>query len=110
MKMLLITAVAMALSGGAAFSQDHGDHHPAGSPIGGGPMNMAGTPSADMGEHCAMLMDDKREAMPMQEGQVGQPGGAHQMKTPTEAELKAMRERCATMMAPSKEPAAPPKP
>lgn len=102
MKTLLFAMAAAALMAGPALAQEH-EHPPADKPMGMDAM----TPE-QMHEHCKAMMGGKMQGHPRHDHTADKMGHAPHAKPPTEAEMKAMHERCAAKMADEKKPEEPP--
>jgi hypothetical protein len=103
MKTLLASAAALALAAAPAFAQDeHKAHHP--DAASSASMDMSKMTPEEMHKHCAMLMGGKMQGAPKHDHSADKLGHAPATKKPTEAEMKAMHEKCAAIMAETKKP------
>lgn len=112
MKTLLINiAAAIALAAAPAFAQDHAAHHPQGATpaakSAAEPMDMANMTPEQMHRHCAAMMGGEMQGAPKHDHSADKLGHAPARKAPTEAEMKAMHDKCAAMMAEHRPPATP---
>lgn len=104
MKTFLAAAAAFSLFAAPAFAENEHKAHPA---------DAASTAAADMSKmtpeemhkHCAALMGGKMEGRPKHDHAADKLGHAPATTKPTEAEMKAMHEKCAAKMTDAKKPA-----
>jgi len=100
MKIIFAAAAAAALFAAPALAQDkHTDHHAAA--VAEAPMDMSNMTPEEMHKHCSMMMGGRMQGTPKHDHSADK-GSAPAMKAPTEAEMKAMHEKCATVMAKAK--------
>lgn len=104
----IAAAAAMAFAAAPALAQDHAAQHPEAAAA-SKPMDMANMTPEQMHKHCAMMMGGKRPGTPEHDHSADKPGHAPAATPPTDAETKAMRDKCADMMAATKTPAEPAK-
>lgn len=110
MKTFAIAAIAaLAMSAPPALAQDHAAHHPEATAPADRPMDMSKMTPEEMHKHCAMMMGGKMQGEAKHDHAADKLGHAPSKKAPTEAEMKAMHDKCAAAMA-DKPAAAPPKP
>lgn len=102
---LLIAAAALALAATPVLAQDA--HHPEAAAA-AKPMDMDKMTPEQMHKHCAMAMGGKMQGAQKHDHAADKLGHAPATTPPTEAEMKAMHDRCAEKMA-VKTPAAPAK-
>ncbi len=93
MKMIPAVLAAATLCAAPAFAQD--DHK----------ADMSKMTPAEMHKHCSMMMGAKMQGTPKHDHSADKLGHAPATKKPTEAEMKAMHEKCAAIMAEAKKPA-----
>jgi len=109
MRIILAAAAAIALSGAPALAQErHDDHHPDGASS--APMDMSKMTAEEMHRHCAAMMGGEMQGRPNHNHTSDKLGHAPTHKPPSEAEMKAMHEKCAAMMSEDTNEAAPAKP
>jgi hypothetical protein len=113
MKTFLIALTAAAALGAApALAQDHAEHHAtAATTTATAPkaMDMANMTPEELHKHCSMMMGGKMAGKPKHDHAADKLGHAPATTPPTEAEMKAMHEKCAAVMSEQKTDA-PPKP
>ncbi|MCX7586348.1 hypothetical protein [Phenylobacterium sp. 58.2.17] len=100
MRTAILTALAaLALASAPALAQDeHKAHHPeAATPTTMADMSKM-TPE-ELHKHCSMMMGGKMQGTPKHDHPADKLGHAPAMKKPTEAEMKAMHDKCAAVMA-----------
>ena len=103
MNTVLAMGVAIALATtGAAFAQEHGSHHP--DAAAGAQTDMSKMTPDELHKHCSMLMGGKMQGAPKHDHTADKLGHAPATKKPTEAEMKAMHEKCAASMKDHKKP------
>jgi len=104
MKTILAAVAALALSTVPAMAQDdHKAHHPEGA--GGATMaDMSKMSPEELHKHCSMMMGGKMQGTPKHDHSADKLGHAPATKKPTEAEMKAMHEKCAAVMGQPKKP------
>ena len=108
MKVILAAMAAAALSAVPAMAQDeHKAHHPDAAAT--DTMDMSKMTPEEMHKHCSMLMGGKMQGTPKHDHSSDKMGHPPSYKAPTDAEMKAMHEKCAAIMA-EKKGAAPAKP
>ena len=105
---LVVAIAALALAAAPALAQDHAAHHPDAAAA-SKPMDMKTMTPEQMHKHCAIMMGGKMQGGPKHDHSADKLGQAPATNPPTEAEMKAMHDKCADMMAPTK-PSAPAKP
>jgi hypothetical protein len=105
---LIIAAAMMAFAAGPALAQDHAAHHPEGAAA-SKPMDMSKMTPEQMHKHCALVMGGKMQGPPKHDHSADKLGHAPATTPPTNAEMKAMHDRCAAMMAAKTPTAAPAK-
>ena len=102
MKIILAAVAIAALSAPPALAQeDHKAHHPDAA---------TSTTMADMSKmtpkelhkHCSMMMGGKMQGTPKHDHSADKLGHAPATTKPTEAEMKAMHDKCAAVMAEAK--------
>ncbi len=103
MKMIPALLAAAALCSAPAFAQDHSDHKNH-QPAGTSSMDMSKLTPEEMHKHCSTMMGAKMQGAPKHDHSADKLGHASAMKKPTEAEMKAMHEKCAAVMAQGKKP------
>jgi hypothetical protein len=97
MKIILAAFAAAALSAAPALAQDaHKDHHPGAAAS--TPADISKMTPDELHKHCSMVMGGKMQGAPKHDHAADKLGHAPQMKAPTEAEMKAMHEKCEAMM------------
>jgi hypothetical protein len=111
-KTLLATAAAaLALIAGPALAQtDHAAGDAANSAGAAKPMDMSKMTPEEMHKHCSMIMGGKMQGQPKHNHSSDKLGHAPTFNKPSDAEMKAMHEKCAAMMADAKKAPAPAKP
>jgi hypothetical protein len=108
MKIMLIALAAASLSVAPALAQEgHAAHHPEGA---ANSMDMSKMTPEELHKHCSLIMGGKMQGTPKHDHTAEKLGHAPTMKPPTEAEMKAMHEKCAAVMAADKKAAPPAKP
>ena len=105
---LMIAAAAAVAFAAPALAQDHAAHHPEGAAT-SKPTNMEKMTPEQMHKHCAMVMGGKMQGPPKHDHAADKLGHAPATTPPTDAEMKAMHDKCADMMAAKTAPAAPAK-
>ncbi len=100
MKIVLSLLAVAALCATPAFAQDHKDH----SPSGASSMDMSKMTPEEMHKHCSSMMGAKMKGAPKHDHSADKLGHVPATKKPTEAEMKAMHEKCAAVMAQAKKP------
>lgn len=106
MKTLSIATFTLSLLAAPALAQDHAAHHPESPAPAAKPMDMDKMTPDEMHAHCAQLMGGKMHGPPKHDHTADKLGHAPATTPPTEADMKAMHDNCAAMMADHK--AAPP--
>ena len=102
--MIAAAAAAMAFAAVPALAQDHAAHHPEGAAA-SKPMDMSKMTPEQMHKHCAMVMGGKMQGPPKHDHAADKLGHAPATTPPTDAEMKAMHDKCADMMAATAAPA-----
>lgn len=98
MRTVLLAIAAAALCTAPALSQDqHKPHQPAAAA--GATMDMSKMTPEEMHKHCSMMMGGKMQGAPKHDHNADKLGHAPASKAPTEAEMKAMHDKCAAVMA-----------
>lgn len=101
MRTILTALAALTLSTAPAMAQtEHKDHHP--DAAAGAGMDMSKMTPEQMHKHCAMVMGGKMQGAPKHDHTADKLGHAPATKAPTEAEMKAMHDKCSAMMADEK--------
>lgn len=102
MKTFLAIGAALTLSSTAALAQDaHKSHHPEAAAA---HADMSKMTPEDLHKHCSAMMGAKMQGKPKHDHAADKLGHAPAMKKPTEAEMKAMHEKCAAVMKEEKKP------
>jgi hypothetical protein len=106
---MLIAMAAITLSAAPAFAQDQhkGDHPQPGASTG---MDMSKMTPEEMHRHCAAIMGGRMQSAPKHDHSSDKLGHAPTYKAPSDAEMKAMHDQCAAMMAKRNRRSAPTKP
>jgi hypothetical protein len=100
MRSTLTAIAALALSTAPAMAQqEHKDHPDAARSAA---MDMSKMTPEEMHKHCSMMMGGKMQGTPKHDHSADKLGHAPAMKKPTEAEMKAMHDRCAAVMGQAK--------
>lgn len=98
----IVVVTALALLSAPALAQDHTAHHADSAAPAAKSMDMANMTPEEMHKHCAMLMGGKMRGKSKHDHSAEKLGGAAATTPPTEAEMKAMHEKCAATMADKK--------
>lgn len=96
-----ILCVAALASTPALAQPDHTAHH---GKDAAKPMDMSKMTPEEMHNHCSTTMGGKMQGAPKHDHSADKLGHAPATKKPTEAEMKAMHEKCAAMMATAEKP------
>lgn len=103
MKLALACGLALALSATAALADDaHKSHHP--EATAGAQMDMSKMTPEELHKHCSAMMGAKMQGAPKHDHASDKLGHVPATKKPTEAEMKAMHEKCAEVMKEEKKP------
>lgn len=93
--------LAAALAGPPALAQEaHAEHHQ--DAAAAKPMDMSKMTPEEMHKHCSAMMGGKMQGAAKHDHTADKLGHAPATKKPTEAEMKAMHEKCAAAMAETK--------
>lgn len=99
----LSAALALALASTSALAQDeHKGHHPDATT--GAPMDMSKMTPAELHTHCSGMMGGKMQGAPKHDHNAEKLGHVPATKKPTEAEMKAMHDKCEAVMKEQKKP------
>ncbi|MDP3867469.1 hypothetical protein [Phenylobacterium sp.] len=98
MKTILVAITALALAAAPALAQqDHGAHHPD-APASSDKMDMSKMTPEEMHKHCTAMMGGKMQGTPKHDHSAEKLGHGPTFNPPSEAEMKAMHEKCAAEM------------
>lgn len=100
MKTILSLLAVAALCATPALAQDHKDHHPSETAS----MDMSKMTPEEMHKHCSSMMGAKMNGAAKHDHSADKMGHAPATKKPTGADMKAMHEKCAAVMAQDKKP------
>ena len=102
--LMIAAAAAVTLAATPTLAQDHAAHHPEGAAA-SKPTDMEKMTPEQMHKHCAMVMGGKMQGPPKHDHAADKLGHAPATTPPTDAEMKAMHDKCADMMAATAAPA-----
>lgn len=103
MRTVLAAIAAIALSATPALAQEHKAHHPDATTAKDS-MDMSKMTPEEMHKHCSAVMGGKMQGAPKHDHSADKLGHPPTYKAPTEAEMKAMHDKCAAMMSEAKKP------
>ena len=101
MKTVLALGMALALISAPALAQDeHTGHHPDGTAdaVAAPAMDMSKMTPDELHKHCSMMMGGKMQGAAKHDHTADKLGHAPATTKPTEAEMKAMHDKCAALM------------
>lgn len=95
-------AFALIMTTTATAQDEHKAHHP--EATAGDQMDMSKMTPEELHKHCSMMMGGKMQGTPKHDHAADKLGHAPATQKPTEAEMKAMHEKCAAIMKEDKMP------
>jgi hypothetical protein len=106
--LIIAVAAMMAFAAAPALAQDHAAHRPEGAAASKA-MDMDKMTPEQMHKHCAMVMGGKMQGPPKHDHAADKLGHTAASTPPTDAQMKAMHDKCAERMAAKAVPAPPAK-